>query len=86
MFTLKTSKVDYRVFSISKGYPDHFHWLWIFYTLFWGMFFDKNEILQRCKSGLRCPTETYNSSSESLKYLFFGKLNKNVRIWVSKSL
>ena len=38
-----TSKVDYRVFSISKGYPDHFHWLLIFYTPFDRSFFDKNE-------------------------------------------
>ena len=49
------------------------------------IFLTKLRILQKLilnsngyKSGLRCPTDTYNNSSESLKCLFFGKLNKNV--------
>ena len=47
--------------------------------------------LDWCKSGFRCPTEAYNSSSESLKCLFFGKLIKKcenliVKIAIVKSV
>ena len=39
-----------------------------------------------CKSGHRSHTEVYKSSSGSLKCLSFGNLNRNLRIWLEKSL
>ena len=47
MYTLITSKVDYRVFRVSEGYPDHFHQLCKFYTPFWQILLTKLRILQK---------------------------------------
>ena len=58
-------------------------WLKEFLTYFWQNWeFCKNYFCTKnwCKSQLRCPTEAYNSSLESLICPFFGKSSKNVQI------
>ena len=54
MYTLLTRKVNYRVFSVSEGYPDHFHFIsFSNSTLHFDNFFDKIENFAKINFALK---------------------------------